>query len=70
MQPLPTFTSKVASHIYRLVQFSIKLLPFILQINISFTYMTFLKNCFKLKIDLEPLDGKVNSGCIVVTCFL
>ena len=31
--------------------------------------MTFLKNCFKLKIDLEPLDGKVNSGCIVVTCF-
>jgi hypothetical protein len=32
--------------------------------------MTFLKNCFKLKIDLEPLDGKVNSGCIVVTCFL
>jgi hypothetical protein len=32
--------------------------------------MTFHKNCFKLKIDLEPLDRKVNSGCIVVTCFL
>ena len=66
----PLLLQKVASHIFRLVQFSIKLIPFILQINISFTYITFLKNCFKLKIDLEPLDGKVNSGCIVVTCFL
>jgi hypothetical protein len=37
-------------------------------INISFTYITFLENFFKLKIDLEPLDRKVNSGCIVVTC--
>jgi hypothetical protein len=31
--------------------------------------ITFLENCFKLKIDLEPFDGKVYSGCIFVTCF-
>jgi hypothetical protein len=68
MQPL-LLLQKVTSHIFRLVKFSIKLIPFILQINISFTYITFLKNCFKLIIDLEPLDRKVNSGCIVVTCF-
>jgi hypothetical protein len=66
----PHLFQKVASHIFRLVQFSIKLIPFILQINISFTYIIFLGNFLKLKIDLEPLDGKVNSGCIVATCFL
>jgi hypothetical protein len=27
--------------------------------------MTFLKNCFKLKIDLEPLDGKVYSALLL-----
>jgi hypothetical protein len=70
MQPLPTFTSKGCKSHFRLVQSSIKRIPLILQINISFTYMTFLKNFFKLKIDLEPSDGKVYSGCIVVTCFL
>jgi hypothetical protein len=32
--------------------------------------MTFLKNCFKLKFDFQPLDGKVNIGCIVVTCLI
>jgi hypothetical protein len=66
----PLLLQKVASHIFRLVQFSIKLIPFILRINISFTYTTFLENYFKLKIELEPLDRKVDSGCIVATCFL
>jgi hypothetical protein len=30
----------------------------------------FSRNFLKLKIDLEPLDGKVGSGCNVDTCFI
>ena len=66
----PLLLHKVTSHIFRLVQFSIKLILFILRINISFTYITFLEFFFKLKVDFEPLDGKVDIGCIVATCFL
>jgi hypothetical protein len=40
-------------------------LPFILQIITSFTYITFPENYFKLKIELEPLEGKMDNGCIV-----
>jgi hypothetical protein len=56
MQPLPTVLQKVASQIFLFDQFELKLIPFILRINISFTYIPFPENCFKLKIDLEPLD--------------
>jgi hypothetical protein len=31
----------------------------------SFTNVAFLEIFSQLKIDLEPLDGKVDSGCIV-----
>ncbi len=36
----------------------------------KFKLYTFTEISFKLKIDLEPLDGKVDSGWIVVNCFL
>ncbi len=51
-------------------QFRLKPMPFILRINISLSYKRFPENCFKLKIDFEPLDGKVGSGLLVVTCFI
>jgi hypothetical protein len=55
MQPLPTVTSKGCKSHFLFDQFRLKQIPFILRINISFTYLTFLKNCLNLKIDLEPL---------------
>ena len=56
MQPLPTVTSKGCKSNFLFDQFRLKLIPFILRINISFAYIPFPENCFKLKIDLEPLD--------------
>jgi hypothetical protein len=40
-----------------------------MRINTSFFYIPFSENFFKLKIDLEPFDVKVDSGWIFVTCF-
>jgi hypothetical protein len=56
MQPLPTFTSKSCkSH------FSIS----------SIKHQTYaIYSADKLKVDFKPLDGKVDIGCIVATCFL
>ena len=67
MQPLPTFTSKGCKSHFWFDKFRLEPIPFIFRINISFNYTRFPENCFKLKIDLEPLDGKVDSGWIVVT---
>jgi hypothetical protein len=52
MQPLPTVTSKGCKTHFLFHQFRLKQIPFILRINISFTYIPFPENCFKLNIDL------------------
>jgi hypothetical protein len=65
--------------VYTLIFFDFKVIKHVInifllpqkknQINICFSYITFLKNFFKLKIDFKPLDAKVDIGCIVATCF-
>jgi hypothetical protein len=58
MQPLPILLQEVAGYIFKSVQLRRKLKPFILRINISFTYTPFPGKIFKIKNWLRTFRRK------------
>jgi hypothetical protein len=70
MQPLPTFTSKGCKSHFSISSIKHQTYTIYSADKYKFYLYNFSRIFFKLKADFEPLDGKVDIGCIVATCFL